>query len=41
MPEQKGDQLLLGIVLTTTFSNFKVGGCVILIRLEITGFIFN
>lgn len=41
MPEQKGDRLPVGIILTTTLSNFKVGGCVILIRLEISGFIFN
>lgn len=40
MPEQKGDHFLLGIVLTT-LSNFKVGGCVILTRLDISGFIFN
>lgn len=41
MPEQKGDLLLPGIVLTTTLSNFEVGGCVILIRLEISSLIFN
>lgn len=41
MPEQTGAHLFLGIVLTNNLSILKVGGCEMLNRLEIGGFIFN